>query len=218
MRNIPMFTTEFGVASLYLQEIPYNARAYIRIRSTKTPEKLLKECIGFCRACGAETIFAAGDEYLENFPVSAVLHRMRCLRSSLPQTDALLFPMLPEHGDYWRKTYNEKIAGIANAAYMDGNDLKQMLAKGDGYFVHRDGKLIGIGRASGDAIDFLAATEKGMGQDVLAALASLLTEETVSVTVAQSNRRAVALYQRLGFVSVEEVDRWYRVMGGTENE
>ena len=218
MRNIPMFTTEYGVASLYLQEIPYNGKAYIRIQATASPEKLLEECIGFCRACGAEQVFATGDAYLESFPVSAVLHRMRALRESLPQTDALLFPVLPEHGDYWRKIYNEKIAGIDNAAYMDGNDLKQMLAKGDGYFVHRDGRLIGIGRASGGTVDFLAATEKGAGRDVLAALASLLTEDTVSVTVAESNCRAMALYQRLGFVPVEEVDRWYRIMGGNGHE
>ena len=113
------------------------------------PAQLLEECVGFCRACGAEIIFATGDEYLEKYPVSAVLLRLRCLRSSLPDTDAMLFPVLPEHGDHWRRIYNEKIAGIDNAAYMDGNDLKQMLAKGDGYFVHRDGRLIGIGRASG---------------------------------------------------------------------
>ena len=182
------------------------------------PAQLLEECVGFCRACGAEIIFATGDEYLEKYPVSAVLLRLRCLRSSLPDTDAMLFPVLPEHGDHWRRIYNEKIAGIDNAAYMDGNDLKQMLAKGDGYFVHRDGRLIGIGRASGDTVDFLAATEKGAGRDALAALASLLTEDTVSVTVAESNCRAMALYQRLGFVPVEEVDRWYRIMGGNGHE
>ena len=218
MRNIPMFTTEFGIASLYLQEIPYNGKAYVRIRSTQMPAQLLEECVGFCRACGAEIIFATGDEYLEKYPVSAVLLRLRCLRSSLPDTDAMLFPVLPEHGDHWRRIYNEKIAGIDNAAYMDGNDLKQMLAKGDGYFVHRDGRLIGIGCASGDTVDFLAATEKGAGRDVLAALASLLTEDTVSVTVAESNCRAMTLYQRLGFVPVEEVDRWYRIMGGNGHE
>jgi ribosomal protein S18 acetylase RimI-like enzyme len=67
-------------------------------------------------------------------------------------------------------------------------------------------------------VDFLAATEKGAGRDVLAALASLLTEDIVSVTVAESNCRAMALYQRLGFVPVEEVDRWYRIMGGNGHE
>ena len=50
MRDLPMFTTEFGVASLILKEIPYREEAYILVQSTQEPEKLLRECIDFCRA------------------------------------------------------------------------------------------------------------------------------------------------------------------------
>jgi hypothetical protein len=34
MRDIPMFTTEYGVASLVLKEIPYQAAAYITIQDS----------------------------------------------------------------------------------------------------------------------------------------------------------------------------------------
>ena len=44
MRNIPVFTTEFGVASLILKEIPYTGIAYVRLQSSLFPEKLLEEC------------------------------------------------------------------------------------------------------------------------------------------------------------------------------
>ena len=52
MKDIPVFTTEFGVASLILKEIPYRREAYIRIQTTQQPQELLKECISFCRMCG----------------------------------------------------------------------------------------------------------------------------------------------------------------------
>ena len=32
MRDFPIFTTEFGVSSLILKEIPYRGEAYMRIR------------------------------------------------------------------------------------------------------------------------------------------------------------------------------------------
>ena len=50
MRDIPVFTTQYGVASLVLREIPYRQEAYISIQSSLQPEQLLEECIGFCRA------------------------------------------------------------------------------------------------------------------------------------------------------------------------
>ena len=60
MRNIPVFTTEYGVGSLILREIPYRQEAYIRIQDTKEPEAFLGECVDFCKAAGAERIYGTG--------------------------------------------------------------------------------------------------------------------------------------------------------------
>ena len=49
MRDLPMFTTENGVGSLVLKEIPYNGTAYITIHSSSFPTDFLKECADFCR-------------------------------------------------------------------------------------------------------------------------------------------------------------------------
>ena len=35
MRDFPIFTSEFGVSSLILKEIPYRGEAYIRIRDVQ---------------------------------------------------------------------------------------------------------------------------------------------------------------------------------------
>ena len=211
MKDIPMFTTEYGIASLILGEIPYTGVAYIRLQTTQQPEQLLQECIGFCRACGAETFYVTGDPYLERFPLHTAVIEMRCAISSLPQTDAALFPILPETLAQWREIYNQKMKNIPNAAYLSEKAAKAMLEAGDGYFIHRSGTLLGIGKASGGKVEAVASVQKGAGRDVVLALCSLLTEDTVSLEVAAANEKAVSLYESLGFTATRELSRWYRV-------
>ena len=212
MRDIPMFTTEYGVASLFLKEVPYRGRAHIKIQSSLDPEKLLEECVGFCRACGAEWIDAAGHEYLEKYPLITSLSLMTRPLEGLPSMDACLFPMTEATMQNWLDIYNERMADIPNAAFMDSKDGKQLLQKGSAYFVHKNGELLGIGIASGDFIDTVISTKPGAGETVVRALSSVLTEETVRLMVADANIRAVRLYERLGFIKVKELSRWYRVL------
>lgn len=211
MKDIPMFTTEFGVASLILKEIPYRQEAYIRLQATEQPEELLRECVGFCRACGAEHFYATGHPHLEQYPPHTAILRLQCAVSALPETDAALFPVLPETLEQWRSIYNEKMARVPNASYMTERDAKTMLETADGYFVHRNGQLLGIGKASGGKLSAIAAVVPGCGKDVVSALATVLTEQTATIEAASTNDRAIKLYTRLGFVPVQELSRWYRV-------
>ena len=213
MKDIPLFTTEYGVASLTLREIPYRQRAYIKIQSASEPEKLLEECIGFCRACGAERIDASGHEFLEQYSLITPMWMMTANRESMGQTDACIFPMTQQTVERWLEIYNQRMADVPNAAYLDSRDGKEFLENGDCYFVHRDGKLLGIGKAAGDCVDIVIAVEPGMGETVLLALSSVLTEDTVRVTVAGENTRAVRLYERMGFIKTKEISRWYRLFG-----
>ena len=65
MKDFPLFTTENGVASLILKEIPYRSEAYIVLRDARSAEALLRECADFCRACGAEKVYASGHPVVE---------------------------------------------------------------------------------------------------------------------------------------------------------
>ena len=212
MKDIPMFTTEYGVASLFLKEIPYRGRAHIKIQSSQEPEKLLEECVAFCRMCGAEWIDAAGHDYLEKYPLMTAIWAMQCDRASIPETDACLFPVTEETVGRWLEIYNDRMADVPNAAYMDSRDGKELLKTGDGYFVHRDGKLLGIGKVAGDFVDAVIAVEQGAGETVVRALASALNCDTVQLWVASANDRAIRLYQRMGFVKTKELSKWYRVL------
>lgn len=212
MKDIPIFTTEYGVASLFLREITYRGRAHIKIQSTLEPEKLLEECVSFCRMCGAEWIDAAGDEYLEKYPLITSILAMQCDRSRIGETDACLFPVTEQTLQQWLDIYNERMKDIPNAAYMDSKDGRELLKSGDSYFIHRDGHLLGIGKAKDDFIDTVIAVVPGAGETVVQALCSNLQGDTVKLWVASANLRAVKLYERMGFVPTKELSRWHQIL------
>lgn len=212
MRDFPVFTTEYGVASLFLREIPYRGRAHIKLQSTQEPDKLLEECIAFCRMCGAEWIDAAGHEYLKKYPLITAIVAMQCDRQVIGQSDACLFPVTEQTLQRWLDIYNERMADIPNAAYMDSRDGRKLLEDGDGYFVHRDGQLLGIGKAKDDFIDTVISVQPGAGQTVVQVLCSALQSDRVRLWVASANTRAVRLYERMGFLTVGQISHWYRVL------
>ena len=212
MKDFPVFTTEYGVASLVLREIPYRKEAYITIQDSLEPEKLLEECVSFCRICGAERIYAKGHEILESRPFHTAMLEMRCSLDAIPDTDAGLWPVQEQTLDAWRELYNKKACKVPNGAWMTEADGKKMLEKGDGYFIHRGDVLLGIGRVSGAVIDWVASLVPGAGRDVVCALAHSITSDDVALTVASVNEKAVRLYEDVGFMKVKELSRWYRVL------
>lgn len=211
MRDIPLFTTENGVASLALHQIPYSAEAYITIQDTREPEAFLKECCDFCRAVGAEHIYASNHPNLETYPLYTAVCRMCRLREGLPETDAALFPVQQQTLEQWRDIYNEKMRSVPNARYMSLSDAQEQLVKGNGYFVHRGESLLGIGIASGDTIEAVASLIPGAGCDIVLALCNALSGEQVNLVVASENHKAVRLYQKLGFIQTEELEKWYEI-------
>ena len=212
MRNIPIFTTEYGVASLILKEIPYTQKAYVRLQSSLYPEKLLEECVGFCRAAGAEEIYATGHDALEKYPLQTRILLLEISKGLLPNTDAVVRPVLPEQADQWKAYYNQSMTEVDNAAYIDNADVNKMLKDGDGYFVYRNGALVGIGRAAEDQIFAVASCVRGGGKDTLLALAGCLSAEQLCLEVASTNYRAMRLYERLGFRQTKELSRWYKIL------
>ena len=212
MKDLPVFTTPYGVASLTLREIAYQEKAYIKLQATQQPKELLKECIGFCRAVGAKKVYASGHAYLENYPLHTAIMQMQCLKESIPDTDAALWPLQKEHLGEFLRIYREKIGHVPNGAWLTDGDGEKLARDGGGYFVHRDGKLLGIGIVGGNELRFVASVMSGAGLDVVCALANAVTEDALTLEVATANKKAVALYEKLGFVPVKEISSWYCVL------
>lgn len=211
MRDFPLFTTEHGAAGLVLREIPYKGIAYVTIHDTLQPKALLQDCVEFCKLAGAEKVYATGHAILEDYPLFTKVLKMQQLSESLPQSDAMLFLVTKKTAEQWRMLYNEKMRDIPNASTMTRQDMDQLLNRGAGYFVHRDGELLGIGIASGDMVESVIAAKTGMGETVLLALCSALSSDTVSLEVASTNTPAMRLYQRLGFQMTAQISCWYDV-------
>lgn len=212
MRDIPIFTTPSGAASLTLNQIPYTNKAYIRIQSSVEPVALLEECIAFCRACGAQFVYASNiSENQSLYPEYTKIVKMQADRNSIGDTDAALFPVTEKTLEKWRNVYNEKAAKLPNAAYMSRRDAENMLHNGDGYFVHRDSQLLGIGKASGDQLHWVASIVPNAGADVIRALCHALSSDQVCLEVASVNYKAINLYENLGFLQVGIQSVWYQV-------
>lgn len=215
VKDIPMFTTEFGVASLVLAEIPYRQEAYIRLRSVqpgKLPE-MIAECVSFCRMVGAERIYAAGHEDLEEYPLKAAILDMK--GDALVDWNKVenIFPVTEQTFDRWREVCNTRMADVDCAATITAADEKKVLASGGAYFVHHEGELLGTGWMEEEKLLLICSVKPGAGERVMHTLMSLVEGSRIRLEVASTNVRAIRLYEQMGFIAVGEVSRWYRVFG-----
>lgn len=216
MRNIPVFTTDDGVASLILKEIPYKQTAFIRIQDVQPGglEGLVRECAGFCRAAGAETVYAAGHPELSAYPLHTVIYCMSRTEaaSGRDTPEGCLWPVTEQTAGNWRTIYNEKMASVDHAATLSSFDERELLRTGGAYFVHRDGVLWGIGWIRKGEVLALASCVPGRGRDVLETLLTAEPDQHVTLEVASTNQRAIRLYESMGFLKTGEKSRWYRVL------
>lgn len=210
MKDIPFFTTDYGVASLMLREIPYRQEAYIQVQDVQPgqTELLIQECVAFCRAAGAERI------YWNAGAVEGSLHARIFEMRATAQIDRdkieNLFPVTEQTVEHWRQIYNRRMAAVDNAATLTAAEEKRILESGGAYFIHRDGKLLGIGWLDGEKLLAMASVEPGAGERVMHTLLSVVEGSDVSLEVVSTNEKAIRLYEKLGFIKTREIRRWYQ--------
>lgn len=213
MRNIPAFTCDFGAATLILQEIPIRGEACCVIQwaeAGKLP-RLLGECAKFCRMAGASRVLATG--LPEDYEIPPVFRTLRMMGSTgaIPETEGALWPLLPENGAVFRSVYNHGMAHLPTAMTLSDQDVPRLLEQGGCYFVHRGETLLGIGQVEKNILRSIVSCVPGAGRDVAAALLSTVQEETVRLQVLDSNHRAIALYEKLGFLTVGVGACWWEL-------
>lgn len=212
MRNIPIFTAEYGIASLILDQIPYTATAYVHIRSVSNLGAFLEECKDFCRAAGAEKIFATGARLDDYPPVYEIFTFKRPLRREEQPLTASLVQISEQTLDQWLDAYHSAIAHIDGAAYLSKLEAKRLLLDGHTYFVFDDNRLLGIGIVKGENIDVIASLVPGCGTRVFHTLCQCLSGPDVVVNVASTNLRAIRFYKKLGFALDSCKEKWYQIL------
>jgi hypothetical protein len=213
VKDFPVFTTEYGVSSLILREVPYRQEAYIHIQDVQPDgfSEHLKECVSFCRMVGAEKIYARGSTLLESCPLHTAVYEMRGTAWVDPSKLENLFPVTEETVSHWRGIYNKAMRNVDNAGTLESRDEKQIVASGSAYFVHRGGELLGIFWLEENKLLAIAAVQKGAGETVMHTMMSLREGMQMTLEVASTNERAIRLYERMGFLKTAELSRWYRV-------
>ena len=211
MRDFPVFTTDYGVASLVLKEVPYRQEAYITIQAATELEALLRECVSFCRMVGAEKIYAKGHEMLTRYPLHTAVYEMRATAWVDKEKMECLFPVTEATVSQWRSIYNEKMRRVDNAGTLEAKDEKRIVESGGAYFVHRGGELLGIGWLEDTKLLTVAAVNPGAGERVMHTLMSLIEGADMTLEVASTNKRAIRLYEKLGFLKTTEISKWYCV-------
>ncbi len=211
MKDFPVFTTEHGVASVILKEVPYRKTAYIRLQSSLYPSALLSDCVDFARMAGAERILAEGSLLPAGFPEAVTVLEM----SGVPGLDAdkveKLFPVTDSTVTHWREVYNARMRNVDNASTLEERDEAAMLSPGGCYFVHRKGQLLGIGWLEDGVLKAVASFLPGMGYVTLNTIFSICPGERITLQVASTNHRAIALYERFGLIATRQVSVWHDV-------
>ena len=213
MKDFPMFTTEYGMASLILKEVPYRQVAFVNILDVQAGSfaEHLAECVSFCRVVGAERIFAKGHDNLKQYPLHSIVYKM-----SMPldrrEPEACLWPVTEETVARWREIYNKGMRPFDNHATMTAQDEKKIIGSGGAYFVHREDQLLGIGWMEGNELLALVSCVSGMGETVARTLFTTVEDDQITLTVVNTNERGVRLYERMGFLKTGEVSRWYQVL------
>ena len=213
MKDFPVFTTDWGVSSLILREIPYRAEAYIHIQDVQPEgfEEHLKECAAFCRMAGADRVYATGSQLLQAYPEYMSVYEMRGTAWVDPEKLQNLFPVTEAIVSRWRSLMNERLRHVDNAATLTAFDEKKIVQSGGAYYIHRSGELLGMGWMEDTKLLLVAAVKPGAGETVMHTMMSLYPGEQILLEVASTNTRAIRLYERLGFLKTAELSRWYRV-------
>ena len=209
MKDIGIFPTQYGVASLILREIPYRHEAYIRVQDVQEGalSLLLDECADFCRACGAEKILWTGVD-AEAEPAMTVLRMQGTawVNSSMVEQ---LFPVTEKTAAQWRKIYNDRMRFVPQARTLSFADEKEIAESCGTYFIHHHGELLGIGWLEDTHLLAIASCKPGAGERVTHTLMSLIEGANMTLEVADRNQKAIALYEKLGFLPTGIFSKWY---------
>lgn len=211
MKDFPVFTTAHGVASITLKEVPYRKTAYIRLQSSLNPDALLSECVEFARIAGAERILAEESLLPEGFPHAVTVLEMGGVPSLDTSQIENLFPVTASTVSRWREIYNVRMQMTDNASTLESRDEEKILSSGGCYFIHREGQLLGIGWLEDGNLKAVASHMPGMGYVTLNTLFSICPGERITLQVASTNERAIALYERFGLIATRKLSAWHDV-------
>lgn len=216
MKNIPLFTSSYGLATLILREISWNGRAYVLVREIwHDGAALLEECRAFCLAVGAREVYAAWAEGFETLPAAHAydMLAMSCPKAALPVESLPLEPLSRENADAYLEIYQRCFRDVPSAASYDHKSLEPLYGEDLAWLVPVAGGYGAIAEISKTGLEGIAVLpeHRGLGYPLAATVLQMVPSPVVHLRVASTNHRALALYCRLGFTEDAPARPWYRL-------
>lgn len=217
MKNIPLFTSSYGLATLILREISWSGRAYVLVREiwNDAGAALLDECRSFCRAAGAAEVFAAWAEGNQALPAVHAYNmlEMSCAKAALPVGSLPLEPLCPENAEAYLEIYQQCFRDVPSAASYDHKSLEPLYDEDLAWLVPVEGGYGAIAEISRAGLEGIAVLpeHRGLGYPLAATVLQMVPNSTVHLKVASTNHRALMLYRRLGFTESGLARPWYQL-------
>ncbi len=207
MKNIPLFTSEYGVATLILEEIPTKGAGFVLVRSTDNLAGLLADGAKFCRMCGAGVVYGTGEGDFSGYPLAYGLLEFSAIKHQLPKPDGKvkLVAVDDSSGALFLQMYDQIFAGQVGIG-------TPKLEEGTGYLAYAGEKLVGIGQISPGRLEVIGSLKKGMGFSIAIALLSKISEEIITLQVCSLNETAIKLYEKLGFTEKGKMGDYYQIL------
>ena len=205
------------MASLILKEIPYSGAAYVLVRSVWNGQTaaLLEECASFCRAAGAERVYASdGKNDLPSMHAyDMVLLTMR--REDLPElaNPIELEPVSTQNGAEYLAVYNACFRELPGAASYGKKDLQRLIEHQSGFLTRKNGVCAGAAELEKDELAGICVLPqyKGLGYSLALTVLKRLETPVVKLKTATTNEKALNLYRRLGFGNDTVISRWWLI-------
>lgn len=221
MKDIPIFTGQFGMASLILREIPVKNCAYVMVRDAQRGRlrAFLEECRQACSLAGADHILATAEEPIDFLPHVHDMLELVCRKSDLPAVwePVALIRVTEELGSRFLQHYNALFRDIPNAATYYQADVDRILKQERAYLASVQGEVAGIGEVTDTELCAIGVLPpfRGLGERLALTLLREISAEEVTLRVSSSNVPALRLYEKLGFSRRRVLSRWYGLAGFT---
>lgn len=219
MKNIPIFTASYGLASLILREIPYSGRAYVMVRSVWRGETaaLLEECGQFCRAAGAETVYASQE--LEPLPAKHAydMVELRCPKADLPvpEKPVELEPLTEQNAAAYLEIYNRCFRDVPGATAYDRADVRRLLETNLAFLTRAGDRYAAVAELSENGLAGVAVLpecrEQGLGRNLTLTVLHRLDAPSLTLKTASANAAALRLYHAIGFRHDRITSRWWQL-------
>lgn len=216
MKDIPVFTGSHGIATLVLKEIPWSGCGYVIVRSVwDDAAAFLDECLGFCRACGAEAVYASWE--MAELPAEHAydMVELQMKKADLPKGGFVeTEDLTKENSEAFLQVYDRCFRNVPNAASYGPKDTARLLGEETAYLVFRGGVCAAIAEISREGLEAVAVLPeyRGLGYDLTRTVLEKVPSQTLKLKTASTNTRALRLYARLGFQKTSVLSRWWKLM------